>query len=242
MTEFSIAVPYILPLGVCMSCAMIYVRNKYHRKEPRHMSGSQGEKILQQAFGTENRAAAFYHNQMLDHLNPLMKEFISEQEMLFISTSDKHGNCDSSFRSGEAGFVRVIDDYTLIYPEYQGNGVFANLGNIHENPHIGLLFIDFFKHCIGLHVNGKATIVENNLSTHPLMNERMIEEVNQLEGTRVERWVFIEVEEAYIHCSKHIPLLRKKDKEIHWGTDNERQKGGDFFKAKIQSNKNKRGL
>jgi hypothetical protein len=44
--------------------------------------------------------------------------------------------------------------------------------------------------------------------------------------------VFIEVEEAYIHCSKHIPLLRKMNKEIHWGTDDERQKGGDFFDAK----------
>ena len=49
----------------------------------------------------------------------------------------------------------------LIYPEYRGNGVFANLGNIRENPHIGLLIIDFYKDTIGLHVNGKARIVEN---------------------------------------------------------------------------------
>ena len=44
--------------------------------------------------------------------------------------------------------------------------------------------------------------------------------------------VRIEVEEAYIHCSKHIPLLKSLDKEIHWGTDNEKFKGGDFFKTK----------
>lgn len=45
-------------------------------------------------------------------------------------------------------------------------------------------------------------------------------------------WVMIEVEEACIHCSKHIPELQKCNKQVHWGTDNEKQKGGDFFKAK----------
>ncbi|HIE80257.1 MAG TPA: pyridoxamine 5-phosphate oxidase, partial [Nitrospinaceae bacterium] len=40
------------------------------------------------------------------------------------------------------------------------------------------------------------------------------------------------VEEAYIHCSKHIPLMQKRDKKIHWGTDDEKLKGGDFFNAK----------
>jgi len=40
------------------------------------------------------------------------------------------------------------------------------------------------------------------------------------------------VEEAYIHCSKHIPLMQKRDKTIHWGTDDEKLKGGDFFNAK----------
>jgi predicted pyridoxine 5'-phosphate oxidase superfamily flavin-nucleotide-binding protein len=192
------------------------------------MSETKGEKILQKKYATENRAVSFYNNQLLNFLNPMMKDFISEQEMVFISTSDRHGNCDSSFRSGQVGFVRVIDNHTLVYPEYRGNGVFASMGNIHENPHIGLLFIDFFKHCIGLHVNGQATIVENN----PLINETVIEEVHHTEGNRAERWVLIKVDEAYIHCSKHIPLLRKMNKEIYWGTDDERHKGGDFFKSK----------
>lgn len=91
------------------------------------MSRSQGETILQKMYGTQNRATTFYNNQMLNYLNPMMKDFISEQEMVFISTSDRQGNCDSSFRSGEAGFVRVIDNHTVMYPEYRGyciwNGV-----------------------------------------------------------------------------------------------------------------------
>ncbi|MEW9674540.1 pyridoxamine 5'-phosphate oxidase family protein [Ammoniphilus sp. 3BR4] len=197
------------------------------------MSRSQGETILQKMYGTQNRATTFYNNQILNYLNPMMIDFISEQEMVFISTSDRKGNCDSSFRSGEAGFVRVIDNHTVMYPEYRGNGVYASLGNIYDNPHIGLLFIDFFTYCIGLHVNGQATIIENrDLINHPLINENIIEEINHTEGTRAERWVVIKIEEAYIHCSKHIPLLRKVNKEIYWGTDDERHKGGDFFKAK----------
>ena len=55
--------------------------------------------------------------------------------------------------------------------------------------------------------------------------------IHKKEEGNPERWILITVEEAYIHCSKHIPLLKKLDKKIHWGTDKEVHKGGDFFKA-----------
>ena len=52
-------------------------------------------------------------------------------------------------------------------------------------------------------------------------------------GRRPERWVLVTVEEAYIHCSKHIPRLEKAGEEVrHWGTDYVRAKGGDYFQAK----------
>lgn len=181
------------------------------------MFGSDGERALQVKYDSQARAMAFYENQMLDYLNPSMRDFISRREMVFVSTADRQGNCDSSFRSGEPGFVEVVNDKTLRYPEYRGNGVFASLGNIVENPRIGLLFIDFFESCMGLHVNGTAYIVERSVE----------------DDERVERWVVIHVDEAYIHCSKHIPLLKKLDKEIHWGTDRDQYKGGDFFKVRM---------
>ena len=81
--------------------------------------------------------------------------------MAFIATSDAHGECDSSFRAGPAGFMRVIDEKTVMWPEYKGNGVMASMGNISENPYVGLLMVDFFETAVGLHVNGKATIVDN---------------------------------------------------------------------------------
>lgn len=197
------------------------------------LPGSEGEHGLQERYGTKKRAYAFYHKQMLDHLNPLMQEFIAQQEMLFIGTADSHGECDCSFRSGLPGFVRVLDEKTLIYPEIRGNGVMASLGNISENPHIGMMFIDFCESTVGLHVNGKAKTDENDaLLERYDLPEEIREEITTEGGRKPERWVVVEVEEAYIQCAKHIPLFKKLDKDVHWGTDNESRKGGDYFKAK----------
>jgi uncharacterized protein len=197
------------------------------------LPGSKGEHLAQAKFGTTRRALAFYNKQMLTYLNPLMREFIGHQELLFIATSDAHGECDCSLRAGDPGFVKVLDDKTLVYPEYRGNGVMASVGNILENPHIGMIFIDFFRHTVGLHVNGTACVVENDELPHlPNVSSEVIE-ASQIRGGRSpERWILVEVEEAYIHCSKHIPLLKKLDKKIHWGTDDVQHKGGDAFKAK----------
>tara|TARA_R110002111_G_scaffold256979_2_gene324577 strand:- start:52868 stop:53500 length:633 start_codon:yes stop_codon:yes gene_type:complete len=192
--------------------------------------GSKGERALQERYGTRKRADSFYDRQMIDYLNPRMQEFIREQELLLIATSDSRGECDSSFRAGLPGFVRVLNKKSLAYPEYRGNGVLASLGNISENPHIGLMFLDFFKTTIGLHVNGTARIVENEefLEANEIPQE-IRDDISTEDGKKPERWVLVEVEEAYIHCSKHIPLLSRQDKSIAWGTDDMKLKGGNFF-------------
>ena len=123
--------------------------------------GSKGERQQQEEFGTTSRAEAFYANQMLSYLNAFMQKFISGQSMVFIATSDSQGECDCSFRAGPPGFVKILSKSSLAYPEYKGNGVWASLGNIRENPHIGMVFVDFFHSTIGLHVNGKAKLLKN---------------------------------------------------------------------------------
>lgn len=190
-----------------------------------------GERKLQKKYHTRKSADSFYKTQVLDFLNPEMRKFISEQEMVFLATSDSKGECDSSFRAGPESFVKVLDNHTLMFPEFKGNGVMASLGNIIENPNIGLMFIDFFRSSIGLHVNGKAEIITEH-QAGKLVNsiDKAKAEKDGQHKTRI--WIKIEVEEAYIHCSKHIPKLKKQDKVVHWGTDNEKLKGGDFFNAK----------
>lgn len=199
------------------------------------LPGSVGEHNLQGQYGTQRQACGFYDRQMLDHLNPAMREFIARQEMVFIATADAQGECDSSFRAGLPGFVRVLDEKTLLYPEYRGNGVLASLGNLSENPHVGMMFVDFFQDTIGLHVNGKAKIVENgDLQARPDLPQELRQDLTVKGGRQPERWVVVHVDEAYIHCSKHIPLLAKKDKKIHWGTDDVHRKGGDYFRVKSE--------
>ncbi|WP_199896655.1 pyridoxamine 5'-phosphate oxidase family protein [Streptomyces niger] len=181
--------------------------------------------------GTTDRADRFYREQVLDHLNARMREFVGRQEMFFLATSDRHGECDSTFRAGPPGFVRVLDERTLIYPEYRGNGVMASLGNLSENPRLGILFVDFLRDRIGLHINGRAWVVpdEEMRVRHPDLP------VDPVPGRRAQLWVAVEVEEAYIHCAKHIPHLQKVDRQERgdraWGTDDVKRKGGDFFGA-----------
>ena len=194
-------------------------------KEHPELPGSRGEHDLQQTLGTTKRARAFYGNQVLDHVNASMCEYLMRQEMMFVSTADAAGNCDCTFRAGPPGFTRVLDARTIPYPEYRGNGVMAWMGNLMENSRVGLLFLDFFATTVGLHINGKAKIVEN-ADLVPL------DGWDSGGGPTPERWVVIDVEEAYIHCSKHVPQLMKMPKDIDWGTDDVVKKGGDFFKAK----------
>ena len=184
-----------------------------------------GETILQDRLGTRERAQCFYDGQMLDHLNERMREFVTRQSMMFLATSDAHGNCDNTFRAGPAGFVRVLTEQLLTWPEYRGNGVMASLGNIVENAHVGLLFVDFFDDGVGLHVNARAAILDDEAmrERHPGLP------VDPAPGRRATQWVLAEVDEAYIHCSKFIPRLQRGS-----GNGVPRPKKPDFFIAGAQ--------
>src|SRR5207237_9036474 len=96
-----------------------------------------------------------------------------------------------------------------------------------------LLFVDFTRDKIGLHVNGAARILSNEeLSACPDFSAALRADIAETGGRRPERWVLVTVEEAYIHCSKHIPRLEKVAGDARqWGTDDVRAKGGDFFQA-----------
>ncbi|MFF9144810.1 pyridoxamine 5'-phosphate oxidase family protein [Streptomyces sp. NPDC014861] len=193
--------------------------------------GSDGEHLVQWRLGTGERADRFYAEQVLDRLNSRMREFTARQEMFFLATADRHGACDNTFRAGPPGFLHVLDDTTLAYPEYRGNGVHASLGNIEENPHVGVLMVDFLRDRIGLHVNGRARVVPDDEMRRARPDAGLA--VDPVPGRRALIWVEIAVDEAYIHCAKHIPHLQKAPVRTgrSWGTDDTRRKGGDFFGA-----------
>lgn len=85
------------------------------------------------------------------------RAFISSRPMMFVATADAQGNPECSYKGGLPGFVRVIDDRTLAFPDYDGNGMYRSWGNVLVNPAVGLLFLDF-ETPKRLRVNGCATV------------------------------------------------------------------------------------
>lgn len=194
-----------------------------------NLPGSEGEHRLQEQYKTKERAQAFYEQQVRDYLNAPMREFIARQPMVFVATADGKGECDCSIRTGDPGFVQVLDAQTLLYPEYRGNGVLASLGNILENPHIGMIFVDFFQTTRGLHVNGYADI-KSGEEARAIFQDRGRAEPQHPVGKTPERWVIVRVEEAYIHCSKNIPHLQLVETPEEKGSDSGQDAG--FFREK----------
>jgi predicted pyridoxine 5'-phosphate oxidase superfamily flavin-nucleotide-binding protein len=193
-------------------------------KSHRSLPGSDGEHFAQDQYGTRDRALRFYRDQTLDRLTPEMIEFLGRQTQLIVASVDPAARPDASVRFGEPGFVAVLDERTVAWPELRGNGVLTTLGNLSKNPAAHLMFLDHEAR-IGLHLRGEARIVEPDQmsSEHPEVVDAHVG------GRAPERWVVLSLQTSYVHCRKHFP---RTDGEIEWGTDDVRAKGGDYFGAK----------
>jgi predicted pyridoxine 5'-phosphate oxidase superfamily flavin-nucleotide-binding protein len=86
------------------------------------------------------------------------KTLIESVGFFFLATADAQGHPDCSFKGGPPGFVRVVAPDRLVYPDYDGNGMFKSLGNIRTNPNVGLLFLIMGERPMRLRVNGTATL------------------------------------------------------------------------------------
>ena len=85
------------------------------------------------------------------------RDFIEARDMFFIATADPDGQPQCSYKGGDPGFVQVVDQSTLAFPVYDGNGMFLTTGNLSENPAVGMLFISF-EDGSRLRVNGEASV------------------------------------------------------------------------------------
>jgi uncharacterized protein len=85
------------------------------------------------------------------------REYIEALDMFFLATVDEEGHPNCSYKGGAPGFVRVLDEQTLAFPSYDGNGMFLSMGNVATTHHVGMLFVDFIAQA-RMRVNGDASI------------------------------------------------------------------------------------
>lgn len=126
-----------------------------------------------------------------DRINELTRRFIDLSPFMLLATSAPDGTCDVSPRGDPAGFVRIVDERTLLMPERPGNRLADSLRNIVRSPHVGLLFL---VPGVGdtLRVNGRATVVTDTELLDPLT----------VEGKAPVLGLLIEIDEVFTHCSK----------------------------------------
>src|SRR5271166_134523 len=110
---------------------------------------------LQRQFDTERLADRIEQRLFREQITDDDRAFIERMDLFFLATADAAGRPNCSYKGGDPGFVRVVDPLTLVFPNYDGNGMYISLGNTAENPHVGLLFIDF-ENQKRLRVNGSA--------------------------------------------------------------------------------------
>lgn len=117
----------------------------------------QQHRELQDAFGTRKLADRIEEIACVTEFDDETKAFIEAQDMFFLASVDHNGRPTVSYKGGDAGLVKVIDSRTLVFPNYDGNGMYMSMGNLAQNSEVGMLFISFEKpHRI--RVQGSASI------------------------------------------------------------------------------------
>lgn len=124
------------------------------KKEPVYHSGM---RELQDLRDTRRIADRLAEVTLHDAFTEEDCSLIHRCRMLCIATADEHGAPDCSYKGGRPGFVNVVDENTLVIPDYDGNGMYRTWGNVLVNPQVGLLFLDF-ETPKRMRVNGKARI------------------------------------------------------------------------------------
>jgi predicted pyridoxine 5'-phosphate oxidase superfamily flavin-nucleotide-binding protein len=116
-----------------------------------------GNRFFQDRFDTRRLADRLEERLVLDSIDDEDKRFIEARDMFFLATVDDQGLPNCSYKGGDPGFVRVVDERTIAFPNYDGNGMYLSMGNLRRNPNVGLLFIDW-EEPTRLRLNGSARI------------------------------------------------------------------------------------
>ncbi|OKP67712.1 hypothetical protein A3842_27955 [Paenibacillus sp. P3E] len=142
--------------GIIVKAEQVYANcPKYIQARDHRRAG------LEQREATVSHTAATWNDKQI--------RWIQQADTFFIATASPEHKADASHRGGSPGFIHVIDNKTLVFPDYAGNSMYNTLGNIYTNPHCGMLFIDY-ETGNTMQLTGKAKILPDSddlLSTFP---------------------------------------------------------------------------
>ena len=147
------------------------------------------QRRLQATFGTQQLATALKSLIVTEDIPEDHAAFIASRDFFFLSTVNARGKPTVSYKGGAPGFVRVVDSKTLVFPCYDGNGMFLSMGNIAASGKIGLLFIDFeIPHRV--RVQASATTVTKGELLESFPGAQMV--------------VHAEVDSVFLNCGRYI--------------------------------------
>ncbi len=127
---------------------------------------NEASRKLQDRFDTRRLADRIEERIVRDEIDADDRAFIEARDMFFIATTDEDGKPQCSYKGGDPGFVRVLDEHTIAFPAYDGNGMYLTTGNLLATGSVGLLFIDF-EGRKRLRLNGVASVDDAD----PLLRE-----------------------------------------------------------------------
>ncbi|MDG1476670.1 MAG: pyridoxamine 5'-phosphate oxidase family protein [Vicingaceae bacterium] len=133
-----------------------------------------------------------------DYLTEDVSQFIMQSPFAVLSTSDSEGNCDASPRGGKPGFVKIIDDKTLLMPDIRGNRLLQSTSNIISNPKAGLIFL--------VPGNNKSVRVNGSVQFIDIKEIKKLGANNDVfnpdETAEMIQGLLITVNESYRHCPR----------------------------------------
>lgn len=127
---------------------------------------NEASRKLQDRFDTRRLADRIEERIVREEIDADDRAFIEARDMFFIATTDEDGKPQCSYKGGDPGFVRVLDEHTIAFPAYDGNGMYLTTGNLLATGNVGLLFIDF-EGRKRLRLNGVASVDDAD----PLLRE-----------------------------------------------------------------------
>ena len=152
-----------------------------------------GNRRLQDAFDSRRLADRLEEKATRTSFTDDNRAFIESVPYFFLATADTDGRPDCSFKGGAPGFVQVTAPDELVFPDYDGNGMFKSLGNVLVNPNVGLLFIAMHGSPRRLRVNGTASVTDNDPLISRTVGAQLI--------------VRVKARAIFPNCPRYIPEL-----------------------------------